>query len=67
MSDKFLSEEDLELKQLSTEERDVLWTAWLRQAQRTNTHDQHLYSHGVFTHEPPWDHLPSDIRARQRL
>jgi len=35
-------------------ERNALWTAWLKQAQRTNERDRALYSHGVFTHEPPW-------------
>ena len=54
MRDEFLSEEDLDLKNLSAEERDVLWTAWLKQAQRTNERDRTLYSHGVFIHEPPW-------------
>ncbi len=55
LRDEFLSEEDLDLKNLSEEERDVLWSAWLRQAQSTNKHDQRLYSHGVFLCEPPWD------------
>ena len=52
--DEFLSEEDLDLRNLSPEERDRLWDNWLRQAQATNHLDQHLYSHGVFTVEPPW-------------
>ncbi len=54
MRDEFLSEEDLDLKNLSPGERNALWTAWLKQAQRTNERDRHLYSHGVFSHEPPW-------------
>jgi len=52
--DEFLSEEDLDLRTLTPEERDRVWDAWLRQAQSTNDRDQHLYFHGVFTREPPW-------------
>lgn len=52
--DQFLSEEDLSFKELSPEERDRVWEAWLRQAQATNDRDQHEYSHGVFRREPPW-------------
>lgn len=52
--DEFLSSEDLDLRNLTPEERDRVWDAWLRQAQATNDQDRHLYSHGVFTHEPPW-------------
>lgn len=52
--DEFLSEEDLDLRHLTAEERDRLWDAWLRQAQSTNERDKHEYSHGVFLREPPW-------------
>ncbi len=52
--DEFLSEEDLDLKNLSDEELDAVWTAWLKQAQATNEQDARLYSHGVFVCEPPW-------------
>ena len=52
--DEFLSEDDLDLKTLSDEELEAAWTEWLRQAQATNHEDRTLYSHGVFTHEPPW-------------
>lgn len=52
--DEFLSEEDLDLRNLSPEERDQVLQAWLRQAQSTNDRDRHLYTHGVFTREPPW-------------
>jgi hypothetical protein len=55
LRDEFLSEEDLDLKNLTDEELDAVWTAWLRQAQSTNDLDRHTYSHGVFTREPPWD------------
>ena len=52
--DEFLSEEDLDLKSLTDEELDRVWTAWLIQAQSTNEQDKREYSHGVFTREPPW-------------
>jgi hypothetical protein len=52
--DEFLSEEDLDLASLTDDELDQYWTEWLRQAQATNEEDKHLYSHGVFTHEPPF-------------
>jgi hypothetical protein len=52
MRDEFLSEEDLDLRNLSDEELDAYWNLWLEQAQATNELDQHSYSHGVFTEEP---------------
>lgn len=55
LRDEFLSEEDLDLKNLSEEELYAVWNAWLLQAQSTNDQDAHLYSHGVFEREPPWD------------
>jgi hypothetical protein len=53
MRDEFLSEEDLDLKNLSDDDLDRLWTDWLIQAQISNDVDKHEYSHGVFSHEPP--------------
>lgn len=53
LKDEFLSEEDLDLRNLSEEELDSVWTAWLYQAQATNDLDEDLYSHGVFEREPP--------------
>lgn len=50
--DEFLSEEDLDLRNLSDEELIAYWNLWLEQAQITNDLDQHTYSHGVFTVEP---------------
>jgi len=52
MKDAFLSEEDLDLRTLSFDELNRVWTAWLRQAQATNEHDRREYSHGVFRREP---------------
>ena len=57
MSDRFLSEEDLDLRNLSEAELYAHWDAWLRQAQSTNERDERLYSHGVFRLAPPWDGL----------
>jgi hypothetical protein len=56
--DEFLSEEDLDLSELSDVELRAVWTEWLQQAQATNDEDAHLYSHGVFTVEPPASHSP---------
>ena len=50
--DEFLSEEDLDLRELTEEELEATWLLWLRQAQATNDVDDATYSHGVFTHEP---------------
>lgn len=54
MTDHFLSEEDLDLRNLTWDELLAQWDAWLRQAQSTNDVDEHLYSHGVFRVEPGW-------------
>jgi len=52
MRDEFLSEEDLDLRNLSEYELYAYWNYWLEQAQSTNELDRYLYSHGVFTEEP---------------
>ena len=52
MKDEFLSEEDLDLRNLDEEELFAVWNAWLLQAQATNDLDEHLYSHGVFREVP---------------
>ena len=52
MRDEFLSEEDLSLAELSTEELYAYWDLWLLQAQASNDLDEHSYSHGVFEKEP---------------
>jgi len=46
--DEFLSEEDLDIRNLSEKELYARWDAWLRQAQSTNESDKDVYSHGVF-------------------
>lgn len=50
--DEFLSEEDLDLKNLTEEELYEYWNYWLEQAQATNDMDRYTYSHGVFTVKP---------------
>ena len=50
--DEFLSEEDLDLRNLSNDELIAYWNLWLEQAQATNDLDAALYSHGVFEREP---------------
>lgn len=50
--DEFLSEEDLDLKNLTQEELIAYWNLWLEQAQITNAFDEALYSHGVFRRDP---------------
>ncbi len=61
MSEQFLSEEDLDLANLSWEELLGWWDAWLLQAQATNDLDEHLYSHGVFQVEPGWVITPNGV------
>jgi hypothetical protein len=50
--DEFLSEEDLDLRNLTEDELVAYWNQWLEQAQATNDADEDTYSHGVFQHEP---------------
>jgi len=66
--DEFLSEEDLDLRNLSHEELIAYWNLWLEQAQATNDLDAALYSHGVFERDPaPWTgDSDRDGRARTR-
>jgi hypothetical protein len=52
LRDEFLSEEDLDLRNLTEEELYAYWNYWLEQAQATNEMDRYTYSHGVFTVEP---------------
>lgn len=46
--DEFLSEEDLDLENLTEEELHAWWNLWLRLAQATNDLDASVYAHGVF-------------------
>lgn len=51
-TDRFLSEEDLDLQNLTWEELVAWWNLWLEQAQITNGIDQDEYAHGVFRYGP---------------
>jgi|GEM_PF-6992129 len=53
LRDEFLSEEDLDLRNLSMSELLAVWDAWLVQAQATNETDAREYAHGVFASDPP--------------
>jgi hypothetical protein len=50
--DEFLSEEDLDLKNLDDEEREAWCLLWLQMAQATNDRDAPFYEHGVFRRDP---------------
>ena len=52
LSRTYLSEEDLDLRSMTVAERFECYTFWLILAQRTNSRDAALYSHGVFSEEP---------------
>ncbi len=67
MTDRFFSQEDLDLQGLSWPELLAWWDHWLHQAQVSNDQDEHLYSHGVFRIEPGWVMTPGGIeRAEER-
>ena len=53
LRDEFLSEEDLDLRNLSEAELLAVWDAWLVQAQTTNDMDEHEYAHGVLASTAP--------------
>lgn len=50
--DEFLSEEDLDLRNLTEAELEAWWLQWLWMAQATNDLDAGAYSHGVFEWDP---------------
>jgi hypothetical protein len=50
--DEFLSEEDLDLRNLTTDELIAWWNQWLLLAQATNDLDAPFYEHGVFVRDP---------------
>lgn len=50
--DHFLSEEDLDLQNMTWNELVAWWNLWLEQAQITNEIDRDEYSHGVFRYGP---------------
>jgi hypothetical protein len=56
-NERFLSSEDQDLVNLTDDEFWRWWRLWLQAAQVSNHDDAHLYSHGVFTVEPGYEHL----------
>jgi len=48
MRDEFLSEEDLDIRNLSDAELAAWWALWFLDAQASNDLDSDTYSHGVF-------------------
>ena len=60
----FLSSEDQDLANLDDAEFWRWWNLWFHAAQISNPDDEHLYSHGVFTVEPGFEHLlPRRLRT----
>lgn len=57
-SDHFLSEEDLDLQNMTWEELIAWWQLWLEQSQATNDQDRNEYSHGVFRRHPGAESSP---------
>jgi len=60
---RFLSEEDLELLQLSPAEIARLSQAAFHAAQATNDQEAHIYRSGCLVVEPGYEHLPPLIRT----
>jgi hypothetical protein len=48
LRDEFLSEEDLDFRNMTDGEREAWWEEWFRLAQCTNEQDRDTYTHGVF-------------------
>jgi len=67
VKDEFLSNEDLDLANLSEAELHAYWDLRLRQAQASNELDAHLYSHGVFVEEPRTEPFPPRLSERLAL
>ena len=64
--DEFLSQEDLDLRNMTEQELFAYWDLWLEQAQATNDVDGDTYSHGVFSKEPvPAVSLPRVAEKRE--
>ena len=65
--DQFLSEEDLDLANLSWAELLLWWDHWLREAQAWNDLDDDEYSHGVFAMpRRDWPAAVRDAGRRRR-
>ena len=67
LRDEFLSEEDLDLRNMSQDELFAYWDLWLAQAQASNDLDRNTYSHGVFVLEPAVHTVVSSVADRDLL
>lgn len=63
-TDQFLSEDDLDLQNLTWEELLAEWDAWLQAASSTDAEDADLYSHGVFVRDPGTGALPETASSK---
>ena len=61
VDDQFQSSENNDLPYLSEEAFWSLYTDWFRQAQLTNTLDEHVFSHGAMLVEPGYEHLIAEV------
>lgn len=61
---EFLSEEDLDLVNLTWDELIAYWNLWLEQAQATNDLDEATYEHGVFDRDPSVPVRPGERAVR---
>ena len=64
MEDEFLSEEDLDLRNMTWEELVAYWNLWLLQAQAPNDTDP-PYTHGVLV-DMTWSDVPQAKEAPDR-
>jgi len=64
--DEFLSEEDLDIKNMSEAELSAWWKLWLELAQATNDQDEGCYSHGVFDWDPAVPRRCSNLEPDRR-
>ncbi|HLX08588.1 MAG TPA: hypothetical protein VKY89_12085 [Thermoanaerobaculia bacterium] len=60
---ELLSEDDLNLAEMTPEELDLAWDLWFDLAQATNDDDP-AYSHGVFVLHPPPSQLADAAASR---
>ena len=61
---KLLSDDDLNLREMSDEELERAWDLWFDLAQHTNDHDPE-YTHGVFVRLGRSDALPPEAASER--
>jgi len=65
LRNEFLSDEDLDLRNMSQDELFAYWDLWLEQAQASNDLDRNTYSHGVFVLEPSFRNTVSRVAEKR--